>query len=727
MPAIASQGGTTPFAVALEIIRHRLQTACDNAAISIGRVSGSPIAVEANDLNTVVTDATGSVVACGRYTVLQVGALQHLIRYVLDHYEDDPGIGEGDMFLSNDPYVGTIHQPDVGLVAPLFVGGRIVAWVGSVVHQLDIGGPHPGGLNPNAVDIFTEACPIPPLRIVEAGRIRPDIEAMYLRRSRVPGMLALDLRGQIAANRTAGADLHGLCAEEGTETFLAAVDQLLRTAESQLRDRLRRLPDGRWREVCYMDVERHGAQDDEPDAVRLVMTKVGDELILDFTESSAQISTPANLTRVSLESMVMAATLPLLAYRLPWVMGGLSRAIAVKSRPGTIVDCEWPGATGHGPTSTGQAVRACMTTCIGRLLDSDEETARDLMAGCMTAGAGHAALSGHHAGGEPFEAMLMDGTAGGMGARGAADGLDNAGVITSMGMLVVNAELAEASYPVRYLDRHERVDSGGLGEYRGGVGAVYRLTVTSPDVTCTGLEFAATTGGAFGLSGGGPGMLGATLVERAGDEPTGVRRDLHLEPGANLVEAPGGGGGIGDPLDRDPRAVAGDVAEGLVSRRAAREDYGVVLADGDARRVDDEPRVDDEATRRQRLQHRRARLGGRDPRPPLATPVGERVSGTLGLVHESTRTLIACRRCGWNLGDPTANVKDALVLDERPVSEVFPDVRRYQPQHPFVIRVFYCPGCAQRIDVEVNRPGSPFVHSVELGPRLAPLIPRPTA
>jgi len=703
----------TNFAIALEIIRHRLQTVCDNAAISIARVSGSPIAVEANDLNTVVTDAAGAVVACGRFTILQVGALQHLIAFVVQNYAEDPGIRPGDMFLCNDPYVGTIHQPDVGLVAPVFADGRLVAWVGSVVHQLDIGGPHPGGLNPNATDIFSEACPIPPLRIVEDDRIRPDIEAVYVRRSRAPELLALDLRGQIAANRTARSELAEVCQEYGSDTLVAALDQLLRTSEAQLRERISRLPDGCWREVCFMDVARPGASEEPPDAVRLSMTKRGDSLTLDFTESSAQVATPTNLTRVSLESMVMAATLPLLAYRLPWVIGGLSRALNVHTRPGTIVDCEWPAATGHGPTSTGQAVRACMTTCIGRLLDSGDDTAVDVMAGCMTAGAGHAALSGRHGTGEGFEAMLMDGTAGGVGARGDLDGLDNAGVITSMGMLVVNAEVAEATYPVRYEKRAERIDSGGIGEYRGGVGATYVLSVTSPYVTCTGLEFAATTGGSFGVSGGGPGMLGATLVERDNEAAAGIRRDIHLEPAARLVEASAGGGGVGDALDREPGAVLADVEEGLVSPGAARSAYGVVLMPhgGDWQ-------IDYQGTQRARDAIRRERIGGGQPKSPLAEPPGERVSRALCLITSDGRKVLACRRCGTGLGPSTRNVKELLVLDERLLADVFPDVQSYAERQAFVMRVFCCPACGQRIEVELNLQGSPFVHSTDLSPRL---------
>ena len=131
--------------VLLEIIRHRLNNINDDAASTLKRVSGSQIAVEASDLNTVIMAADGRVVACGRYVLIQVASMHLVVSFLLEHYADNPGIAPGDQFITNDPYVGTLHQPDVVLAAPIFVDGTLVAWCASVVHQSDVGGPTPGG------------------------------------------------------------------------------------------------------------------------------------------------------------------------------------------------------------------------------------------------------------------------------------------------------------------------------------------------------------------------------------------------------------------------------------------------------------------------------------------------------------------------------------------------------------------------------------------------------
>ena len=153
----------------LEIIRHRLNNINDDAASTLKRVSGSQIAVEASDLNTVIMAADGRVVACGRYVLIQVASMHLVVSFLLEHYADNPGIAPGDQFITNDPYVGTLHQPDVVLAAPIFVDGTLVAWCASVVHQSDVGGPTPGGITYDARSIFDEAIPMAPIKIVEGG------------------------------------------------------------------------------------------------------------------------------------------------------------------------------------------------------------------------------------------------------------------------------------------------------------------------------------------------------------------------------------------------------------------------------------------------------------------------------------------------------------------------------------------------------------------------------
>ncbi|HEX7096671.1 MAG TPA: hydantoinase B/oxoprolinase family protein, partial [Acidimicrobiales bacterium] len=153
---------TTVDPFVLEILRHKLDTINDDAAAILMQVSGSQIAVEANDLNTVIMAADGRVVACGRYVLVQVASMHLFVRHLLDEYGDNPGINPGDQFVTNDPYVGTLHQPDVVVVAPVFDGDRLIAWCGSAIHEADVGGPTPGGMSYDASSIFDEALPMAP-------------------------------------------------------------------------------------------------------------------------------------------------------------------------------------------------------------------------------------------------------------------------------------------------------------------------------------------------------------------------------------------------------------------------------------------------------------------------------------------------------------------------------------------------------------------------------------
>ncbi|TML07783.1 MAG: hypothetical protein E6G39_19035, partial [Actinobacteria bacterium] len=169
-----------------EVLRHRLSAINDEAAVTIGRVSGSPIATEGNDFNSGLMTADGETVVAGVYVLVHAAALGRIVRDIIDNYSENPGIGPGDMFITNDTYVGAPHQADVVVVAPIFDGDRLIAWCGSCVHQADVGGPVPGSITVGARNIYEEALPISPVKIVERGVIRKDIEREYLTRSRTP-------------------------------------------------------------------------------------------------------------------------------------------------------------------------------------------------------------------------------------------------------------------------------------------------------------------------------------------------------------------------------------------------------------------------------------------------------------------------------------------------------------------------------------------------------------
>src|SRR3990167_512680 len=224
--------------VTFEVLRHRLWAINDEAGITIKLVSGSPIVTEGYDFNTGVLTCRGDMVIMGVYVGSHASVMEEIIRHIQEDYKDNPGINEGDMFLCNDPYYGALHQPDVTIIAPVHWDGKLVAWTGCTAHQVDVGGPVPGGWSVGATSIFQEATPIPPIKIVEGGIIRKDLEKEYLRKSRLPGLVALDLRAQIAANNVSGKRLQELMKLYGTETVLLAMEQIISYVESRFKSRL---------------------------------------------------------------------------------------------------------------------------------------------------------------------------------------------------------------------------------------------------------------------------------------------------------------------------------------------------------------------------------------------------------------------------------------------------------------------------------------------------------
>jgi N-methylhydantoinase B len=709
--------------VVLEVIRSRLDSVNEDAASILRRVSGSQIAVEANDLNTVIMAADGRVVACGRYVLIQTASMHLVVADILAHYTESPGIGEGDQFITNDPYVGTLHQPDVVVAAPIFVDGRLVAWCASVVHQSDVGGPTPGGITYDARSIFDEAVPMPPIKIVEGGRLRPDVEREYLVRSRVPELNALDLAGQIAANRETAAQVQALCGRYGTDTVTGALDALLAAAERQLRARLASLPDGRWRHVAHV-VYRHRparAADEPVDeiyVVRLTMTKRGEHLTLDFSESDDQAPGAINASRPALVNFAMGAVLIYLCNGLHWIPGGVWPVVDLVSREGSVVHARWPAGVAMSTSATGQAIRVCVNACVARMLETSDELAPLVMASCQFAGAGACAVSGTTERGGVFATMTTDDISGGGGARSGRDGADSSGFTTSPGAAVANVEVNESYLPLRYLQRRELADTGGAGRWRGGVGTAQAVVPHRAGSPVSVLSFGQglLQPCAVGVAGGWPGagsgfallpeqVARALLAGTSGglDAPM-PHADMTFAAGEAELVVSQGGGGLGDPIERDPEAVAADVGEGLVSPAAARRLYGVVVRDRPGGPVPDEA-----ATAEARRALRSARLGGAVPAPPADAPDGRPFSWAFvtagGILH--------CRRCASAVGRQD-ELWERLRVDELPTTATAPLGLRYPGADAFCLRALHCPACGRQVEVQVARRDEPVLVAAEL-------------
>jgi N-methylhydantoinase B len=708
-------------AITFEIISHKFVQLTAELATTLQRTSGSVVVTEAMDFNVSLADETGEIFAVGDYGITHGAALQHAIRWTLENRAENPGIEPGDMFLLSDPWVGVVHQPDVGLLAPIFIDGCLFAWAACTMHMLDTGGAFPGGLNTAAVDVFSEPAPIPPIRLVRGFALQDDVEEMFVRRSRLRKLLSLDLRAMIASNRVAIARLTELAESYSASVVHRVIKQELDNAETEFRARLRELPDGRWSDVQLCEVSGDG--DRNVYAVRGTMEKHGDDLLFDFSATDEQAGF-FNSTWPSAEGGIVAAVLPLLCPDLTWAPGGVLRAIRFAYTLGTIVAAEFPAAVSAGPISGGLFGANVATMLISKMLSSaSPEQKRNLLA-VTTACIPINIFRGLSDDGHPILVLNIECVPGGTGARSWRDGDHYAAVMLSPVSRIPNVEHQEHHYPLLWLYRRELRDSAGAGAFRGGVAgesAVIPYGVSQPLEMMLGAHGVAMPS-SRGINGGLPAKsLGFRVfrdvdlqsrfaegrmpvdVEQLGsdiDWPHPKSSTVRLGPRDVFASSGAGGGGYGDPLEREPELVAHDVTEGYVSTELAAGLYGVVFAGEE---------VDREATQELRAKMRGSRLG----HGPLQAPGG--MIEIDGGRHLSESVILTpdgdavCGRCGAPLAQDSQDFRRGTTITEfdmQTLGLVWIDPATYIDDE-LILRGFCCPQCGTLLDTELARPSDP--------------------
>jgi len=584
--------------ITFEVVRHRLWAINNEATATLKFVSGSPVATEVFDFNTSILNARGEAIVVGPYIASHAICQGLVVETILKECADNPGIHEGDVFLCTDPYSGAIHQNDVAIVAPVFADGQLIAWTGATIHCVDVGGAFKGSqASIGAKSIYEEAPPIPPIKIVEGGVLRKDLERAFLLPSRTPELNALDLRAMLAANSVSGRRILEVVGKYGADVVTATLEGIKGHAAARLRARLRELPDGTWRHTSYID---YG-----PDiyACRVTMTKEDDHLVFDFSESSPQAPALINCTWSGLVAGLLNATLTQLCWDIPWSPSGAMDPIEIRSKPGTFVDATWPAGVSKATTAASFILTSACCVTLAKMLAASEQYADRAMA--VWTGAVPASESfGVDQRGEDYGATLLDDMGGGAGARATKDGIDTGGLIRTISCSLANVETYEFRYPLLYLYRRQQRDTGGAGKFRGGV--AISKAFTPHDVPSIPGHVSHTTGceepESVGICGGYPastnffvilrgsnvaayfaeGKIPSELDELEGQlEVQPALTSTYLDAGDVFRTVVSGGGGYGDPLERDPRQVLRDVLHGLVSVESAGAQYGVVLRPGE--------------------------------------------------------------------------------------------------------------------------------------------------
>lgn len=720
--------------VTFEVISTKLWNVNEEHADTIRRVSGSPIVVLVNDFNTCIMTETGDAFLFAPYIQYFASASEYIIKYTLENRSTSPGIEPGDVFIHNDCFIAGSHQQDVGLYAPVFIDGKLFCWVFSACHVRDCGGTEPGGFCINAPDIYSEPPMMRALKIADADGIRADVEDTFLRVSRLPDLLALELRSQIAGANRARQRIEELVGRWGAASVKSVMRKLIRDTERAARARLERLPDGQWQDVAWSSGAIEG--DTRAHKQVLTLTKRGSHLVFDNAGTDPQIAS-INCSFGQFRSAILCALAQMLAYDHRYCVGGFASLVEYRADVGTISCVDRDGAF--------SALHAQLLTIymankvLARMAYPDPELRRMVMATSAVASRAWLTTWGTLHDGTRFSSLSLD-EVGGLGGFTFRDGVDQGGATFWPKLEIGDCESWEQHYPVLYLYR-KGAQNGGHGKFRGGHGiSVGWVGHGSPDQQFSAVSMSPALPAQSGLSGGHWGQTGhfwtaagAGVRARfaAGELPGSPEELAVLAPHGHEVPANGsgiplaeddvvtqslfGGGGYGDPLERDLALIQADLDSGEVSQRIAQQVYGVVFADGEL--------IDGQATEGHRARLRADRLrAARDPeRPPSEVPpsltvrleLAEHLALAADLARGSLYTV--CAECEHVLAAAEENYKDGAAVTERSLPEANPSFADAAVVDRAVIyRSYLCPGCGVLFDSELTLEDEPPVWDVRV-------------
>lgn len=509
----------------LAIFNNLFRSVADEMGVTVERTAYSPNIKERLDFSCALFTTEGEMVAQAAHIPVHLGAMPLSVKAALDRF---PSFAPGDIIMLNDPYMGGTHLPDITLITPLFAGDELIGFAACRAHHNDVGGVSAGSM-PVAKDIFQEGIRIPPVRLYDAGKLNSALLDLILANVRVPRERRADLYAQVAALRRAQIRAEEIVAKYGVAAVRTQMRELLDYTERLMRERIRRIPDGRY---TFTDVIEDDGCGNTDLPIRVAVEVRGDEATVDFAGSAPQAEGPVNAVYAVTLSAVVYCFRCLLGPETP-ASGGSFRPLTVLAPEGTVVNASFPAPVAAGNVETSQRIVDVVLGALAQAL-ADEIPA----AACGTMN--NLAMGGFDADGNAF--AYYETMGGGMGAHAGGDGLS--AVQTHMtNTKNTPVEALELAYPLRVVRYDIRRGSGGAGRYSGGDGLVREIEVLQPCDATLLTERRRTA--PYGLVGGSPGRPGRNLLSRGGGpwQELDSKVQLRLEPGDRLrIETPGGGG-----------------------------------------------------------------------------------------------------------------------------------------------------------------------------------------
>ena len=543
--------------ITLSVIQAGLQQACDEMDLTFSRAAFSPVIAEANDRSDGIYDAKdGALIAQGTGGLpVFVGTMQYSTRTLIGMIADGRVAAPepGDIYIVNDPYLGGTHLMDVRFARPYWRKGEIFCWLSNTGHWPDTGGAVPGGFSASATSVEQEGLRLPPVKLFKRGEMDREIYAIICSNIRVADQRIGDVKAQAAALDVGAARLDVLFDRYGDAAIAEAIAELRRRARAQMIAMIREIPEGTYRSVAWVDSD---GVVDEPLAIRLAVTRQGDELTFDFAGSSPPCAGPMNSVLATTLSSVYLAMRHIFP-EVP-ISAGAFEPLNVIRPKGTFLDAQYPRPVSGCAAEVSQRIAEAVFAALAEPLP-------DRVTAAPAGTSGNFALGGHDPEkGRDFVMYQLSG--GGYGGNRDHDGLSN-GCSTIGISKAPPVEIMEQNFPVLYHRYALREGSGGAGTHRGGLGLTYELELRRGAARAS---FVMDHGrfGPQGALGGEDGAPNEVTVIQGGVPYTPLHlskeQDIQLGPGDRVIVSTPGGGGYGLPEERDPVLIAEDRRLGRV-------------------------------------------------------------------------------------------------------------------------------------------------------------------
>lgn len=557
----------------LQVLANHARAAAENMAHTLHRTAHSAFVKETQDFTVMLMDRSGDTFA----VPMELGATWYPgLTYgrAIDMVDD---YRPGDVAFTNDPYSGHVatHAPDTHLWKPVFAKGEIVAWTGGHIHNTDMGGAVPASLSRSLTEIHQEGLRFPPMKLVREGVFDEQIMQIMSTNVRKPALNIGDIKALVGALNTGERKVHAIIERFGKQGFVSGVAALMSQAEAQARAILTEIPDG---EYVFADYADEDSDEANPCRLKLTLKIRGDEAILDFTGSDPQLASSLNVPSGGdpRHTMLLVGVYYVLYTLNPRILlnTGLTRPFTCITPEGTVLNPVSPAAVGMRSLTCArlrsvifgafvQAIPDRMpaapagNNCIVNVMTRDERSQRTVIA-------------------------AVNPVVGGGGGMPHRDGTNGSGADAAY-LKNTPIEITETEVPVEFVKYGLARDTGGAGRWRGGLATEMAFRVFTPDSRITARNRDRSFFRPWGTDGGRAAGLADMVVNpdtpdarRMGSKDTAI-----LQPGDVLEVRSAGGGGRGNPAEREPWRVARDVARGYVSPEAAERDYGVILRDGE--------------------------------------------------------------------------------------------------------------------------------------------------